>query len=201
MSIAIDKLTTKEFSQHLSYRDRIRLVLDEYGEKEVYLTTEQIASKVGLSVLTTYQAMYGLERAGEIELLRESSGDKDKIIGVKLIKLEVPEVIHERTVDKAILSTESRFQSKMLGKLPALVTYLQQKLAVEEAREALLKGGLSTDAIQFEENPLGEEAIFLLQKLSDLTATLNEIRFAKDAAERNYEFLKNKQGEPVGDPS
>jgi hypothetical protein len=183
---------SREFDAALSIRDRIRKALNEYGSQTIYTTVSEIAARAGVDPIKTYHALYGM-RDREIRLITEQNGDRPKIVGVQILRLEPVTKIHRRSARKAKTRANGKFDAQMLESLTHLNAYIKQRLAVEEAKEVLEKNGVDPSQVQFEPNPLGDEAIYLLSRLTDTKQELHTMQFDLEAARRDIEFMKRER--------
>jgi hypothetical protein len=183
-----------EFDRSLSLRDKIRLALEEYGDRDVPYSVDEIADKVGQANAVVYQALYGMARAGEIDFIKETVDGKQRIVGIRLNKSPSSSDIYARTAEK-VTSKEVRRQAAFMGKLVNLSEYIRQKAAIEEARELLRRSDLDPNQVLFEENPIAEEAIWLAENLQSALSELTSLRFDLEAAQRDVSFLKDKNKE------
>lgn len=182
----------ESFDRNISLRDQIRLTLEEYGDREIPYSVEDIAEKVGQANAVVYQALYGMARTGEIELLKESEGTtRSRITGVKLNKLTPSSDILAKTAEKAA-SKEIKKQVSFMSRLTNLSEYVRQKSAIEEARELLRKNDLDPNQVLFDEDPIGEEAIWLAENLQSAISELTSLRYDLEAAQRDVKYLKEK---------
>lgn len=200
----------------LTVQDKIRLHLESYGAKEIPVTIEDIANRVGLPRNSVYQGLHRLAQYNEIVLQKEASGiGKERIIGIKLIRLQPS----GRTYRRAAARSNSRSRP-VIGQLdfgtfspdalaasikdevpalPKIVEYLEKKLAIEEMKATAAAAGLDESVIQFELDEIAEEGVLLLKLYTDLRNKYNDLKekhqqlgFDLDAEKRNVEFLKNK---------
>jgi len=86
--------------------------------------------------------------------------------------------------------------------MPELSKYLQKRTAIEEAKQNLAKAGLDPAIIQFEPEPLGEEAIAILSMYQEILSKFEKIKKEKQMLEfdvaaykRDIEYLKSKTKE------
>jgi hypothetical protein len=179
----------------ISLRDQIRLTLEEYGDRDIPYAVEDIAEKIGQANAVVYQALYGMARTGEIELLKESDGTtRSRIVGIRLNKLASSSDILAKSAEKAA-SKEIKKQVTFMSRLVNLSEYIRRKSAIEEARELLRKNDLDPNQVLFDEDPIGEEAIWLAENLQSAISELTSLRYDLEAAQRDVAYLKEKHKE------
>jgi hypothetical protein len=192
----------------LTVQDQLRLHLEEYGQKEIPVTIEQLSTRLGLPKNSVYQALHRLRQYGEISIEKDTAGDKERITGVKLIKLQPSNRTYKRAAarsGKIIRFNPSQIPSenrKVVDGVPVLeatTAYLNKKLAVERMREQAQTAGLDPTVIQFTPEPIAEEAIMLFKLYHELKTAYDELNqnyklqgFDLQAEKRNNEVLKRK---------
>ena len=108
--------------------------------------------------------------------------------------MEDGEIIKDRINGTVAKKSGDKERKLVTGpdKIPNLIKYATAKLAVEEARKLLLDKGVSAK-IDYDENPLGEEGLWLLSKLEEKIGAYEQLKIQLDAAERNLQNLKERQ--------
>jgi hypothetical protein len=173
-------------------QDKLRAALLAYGYKEIYLSIDDLIGKTGLTYSQIYQTLYRLQKMGELDILREQDENgRYKVSGVKLNKSEPSEVITERIQDREITKQTSRDLNKVAISVPHTLEYINRKLAVERAREEVVKAHIDPDdVITFTPDPMGEEAVFLFSKLQEAIEINRSLNFDLEAEKRNVAYLK-----------
>lgn len=201
---------SKQFDDTLTVQDKIRLALNEFGAKYIPITIDEFATQLHLPYNSVYQALHRLRGYGEIDFDKsEAEGDRDKIIGIKVIKLEPSNRTYRRaasrrsgrpqTIRPALRSVNTVDTVDGIPVLPKVTEYLTQKLTIEEMKQRAKEAGLEPSVIAFEPDALGEESVTLLKLYTDLltrhNALVEEHRmqgFDLEAEKRNNEALKRK---------
>ena len=193
----------------LTVQDRIRLKLNEFGEKHIPVTIEQLSSDLRMPNNSVYQALHRLRSNGEIEFEKtETEGGRDKIVGINVIKLEPSNRTYKRAADRSGRAQTIRPALRLVSSvdtvdgipvLPETTNYLQQKLAVEEMKNKAIEAGLDPAMITFEPNPLAEESVTLLKLYTDLRdkyqekkTALIQMSYDLEAERRNVDYYKGK---------
>lgn len=187
MTTIIERSTSRGDMQ-----DKLRAALLAYGYKEIYLSIDDLIGKTGLTYSQIYQTLYRLQKMGELDILREQDENgRYKVSGVKLNKSEPSEVITERIQDREITKQTSRDLNKVAISVPHTLEYINRKLAVERAREEVVKAHIDPDdVITFTPDPMGEEAVFLFSKLQEAIEINRSLNFDLEAEKRNVAYLK-----------
>jgi hypothetical protein len=208
-------IENSSLNKELTVQDRVRLKLNEFGQRTVPITIDELAASLRLPNNSVYQAINRLRIYGEVDVEKEQlSNGKEKIVGIKINKLEPSTRTYRRAVDRAHRSgpvkriipehhVELNVSSvETVNGIPLLTEttdYLNKKLAVEHMKQQALEAGLDASVIAFEPNPLGEEAIVLLKMYTELQEEVNNLKetnrglgFDLEAERRNAEYYKNK---------
>lgn len=195
---------------NLTLQDKIRLILNdninETNTRYVPVTVGDLATALGTSVYNAYQTLYRLQKLGEIELDKDMSSGKAKIIGITVNKLEPTGRTYERAAERAkanIKMIDSVYTEDISAGMPSLSNYLNQKLAVVAMQTQAREAGLNPEeTIKFEPNPYAEEGLTLLKILGEVNTQLAETKIALEAktydyeaAKRDVEFLKRGRKE------
>jgi hypothetical protein len=200
--------TTGTLDDFITLQDRIRIKLNDYGNKYVPITVSELARELKVNNYNVYQALYRLKNLGEIELEKEESeeGGRAKIIGINVIKLEPSGRTYHRAAERAkseAAKVDSIEISSIESQMTALQEYLNQKLAILEMEDTARKAGLNPeDTVRFEPNEFAEEGLLLLKLLGDVSKQLKETKeklqmteFDLEAEKRNVEFLSRQKRE------
>lgn len=201
----------KSLDDSLTVQDRLRLFLEFFGQKHISITIDEIARQLGLPTNSVYQAVHRLRGYGELDIEKEPMGEsgRDKIVGIKLIKLQPSGRTYKRAAERSgkihrirpdvVLPQDSPVETGEVPSLPNLIKYLEKKLAVEDMKTRAIAAGLDESIIQFEDNPLAEEGIILLKLYTDLSNKFDglktenmQLRFDVEAEKRNVAYLKQK---------
>ena len=171
-------------------QDRVRNVLLSYGTQDISISIDDLVGKTTLSYSQVYQTLYRLQQMGEIEIIKEDGVQRPKVTGIKLRRMENKESITERIQEQEAERKTSRDINKVSELIPATKTYINKRIAVERAKEELIKAKVDDSIINFEPEPLGEEAIYLLQELTE--ALKENVLLTNDLAaeKRNAEYFK-----------
>src|ERR1035437_6223116 len=156
-------------NSNLTVQDQVRLFLGQFGQKNISTTIEEIAQHMEQPRTSVYQAIHRLEEKGEIDLEKELlENGREKIIGIKLIKLEQSGRTYQRAADRSGRITRIKptdLNSVITGiepTFPALLAYMHKRLAVENIREQAINAGMDADSvIQFTHDDISEEALVL----------------------------------------
>lgn len=168
-------------------QDRVRDILLSYHTREVKITVDDLVGRTGFDHSQVYQTLYRLQQANELTIIKDDDGQRPRIIGVRLNKITEPSEVHHRVVSREITD-------KTTKKFPATLAYIKRRLAVERAKEEVLKANLRPDdVISFTPDPLGEEAILLFHELIESTSRNKIIEQDLIAERRNAEFYKNSR--------
>lgn len=160
---------------NLTVQDRIRLHLGEFGQKNISVTIDEIASQMQLPKTSVYQGIHRLAEKGEVTLEKElMDNTRERIIGINLVKLEPSGRTYRKAADRS--GKVIRIKSDQLETIdvsetpvfPNLVEYMQKRLAVENMKEQALAAGLDTSVIQFTQDEMAEEALVLMKLWTDL---------------------------------
>ncbi len=175
-------------------KDIVRNYLLTRGEVEVATTVDQIVGGTKLNASQIYNILHSMEKNNEISVVREQlpSGYR-KISDIRLIKMERKEVIEDRVKEAAGKKISQMELKKASSNLKATMEYAEQKLAIEEAKQVLLKHNMSSTYIFFEENPLGEDALWLLAKCESLIENNYQLKSELKAANN---LISNLGGKP-----
>lgn len=196
----------KALDASLTLQERVRIVLNSYHDREPRFTSEEIAKKINSDAVSVYQALWRLQKAGEIELIKQPIGTygKEKVAGAKLIRVEPTGKTYYRAAKRASTKyiNNNGQHKEMASNMPELSKYLRKKTAIEEAKQNLAKAGLDPSIIQFETEPLGEEAIAILSLYQEALTKLEKsekekqmLEFDVAACKRDIEYLKSKSKE------
>jgi hypothetical protein len=185
---------TSTASSRGDMQDKLRTALLSYGEREVNLSIDDLIGKTGLSYSQIYQALYRLQRLGELEILREQEPNgKARVAGVRLARMETPDTITQRTVERSIARQTTKDFTNVSLNVPNIIEYMNQKLAIERARAEIVKANINPDdVISFAPNPLGEEGLFLLSKLQEVVEQARMLSNDLEAEKRNAQYYKEK---------
>jgi hypothetical protein len=91
-----DKVASKSIvNSHLSVRERVSIALQTYGTQTIICTLDDLIGATGLEGQRIYQALYGMQRAGRLEILTEPIHDtgrrkfsvKEKNLELKILFL------------------------------------------------------------------------------------------------------------------
>ena len=188
------------FDSGVTLQDRVRLYLGEHIQDNRYVpvTTDKIASDLRVQPYNVYQTLARLQRLNEIEFDK----DGNKIIGIKVHKLEQSGRTYQRAAERAKIAISGEdYEGRMIN----LLTYSKQKLTVLRMHETAKQAGLDPqDTVKFEENPYAEEGLLLLDVIKGLNDKINELKnieYDLEAARRDNEFLKRQRGQLVGSTS
>lgn len=175
-------------------QDRVREILLSPGEREVNITVDQLIGKTGLNYSQVYQTLYRLERLGEIELIREDeSAQRSPVVGVKLLRMAPISGISARNEDRLVETKISQDARKMSMTVPHVLEYINQRLAIEKARAAVMEANMNPEEVMsFTPNPLGEEAIQLLQALTERNRENLLLKNDLEAERQNAETYKTR---------
>lgn len=173
-------------------QDRLRKVLLEYGTKDIDCTVDILVGKTGLLYPQVYQALYRLQNLGEISIIKEDENSpRSPIIGITLMKMAPINQVQTRLDTRHAEIISEKAASKVKSQVPHVLEYIKEKIAVENAIEALSGTNLNPEeVIKFTPDPLGEEALILLQELTDTKKVLSITEMDLQAARRDNEFLK-----------
>lgn len=173
--------------------DKIRQVLLSYGEQTVPITIDDLIGKTRLGSSQIYQTLYRLSQKGELELLKDEDSPRPKIVGVKLLRMEPIEKVSERNEEREEQKKTVQELNKMSLEVPNTIDYIEKKIAVEKAREELSRANIDPNTVlNFEVDPLGEEAIILFDKLQNTIKKNNELYNDLEAQKRNAEEYKRR---------
>jgi hypothetical protein len=174
-----------------SLQDQVRkLVLSNYAnERET--TLDELKNKLGLSHSQVMQTLYRLQRANEVNIIKEEGENgHNRVIGVRPIRMEKESAIEDRIQESA--ANKNAYKEKKinigLNKIPNTIKYANAKLAIEEARKLLLEKGVDAK-IEFDLDPIGEESIYLLGLLEQKIDDNEVLKQQLSAAQRNNETL------------
>lgn len=193
-----------QLDNYLTLQDKIRIELNQYGNKYVPLTVSDLAAKLRINTYPVYQALYRLKSKGEIELdKKESDNGRSSIIGVNIIKLEPSGRTYHRAAERAKFEVVGTMEEDIEGQMTALQEYLNQKLAIIDMQKQAEEAGLNPEeTIRFEPNQYAEEGLLLLKLIGDITKDLKETKsklqmteFDLEAERRNVEYLTNQKRE------
>lgn len=191
---------------YLNIEDQIRLILNNEigstGKNYVATTIGDLASKLKEDRAPVYQALSRLKTKGEIEFDKEDEDNRNRIVGIKVIKLAPSGRTYIRAAERGKADVARAIESgpDLTENTGALVEYIRQKTAILRMREQAVASGLNPDdTVKFEPIPLAEEAIFILQQYNDLKVKYDELikeyrmqQFDLEAAQRDVQYLKRK---------
>lgn len=176
--------------------DKVRLTLEEFGDRDITATVDELAKRAKMSRTSMYQTLHRLEQKNEIEVIKTKDNGHELIIGVRLLKMPRHSAITAKSAEKAIAKDKEDTVESLTQTFPMLTKYLKTRLAIENAKEKLVESGLDPDQIiKFDPDPLAEEAMKLLQKLIDKSNEATELKYERDAAKRDIEFYEKKHKE------
>ena len=193
------------FDSNLTLQDRVRLFLNDQGEREVKITIGELAEQLDKPEPSVYQVINILRQRGEIELEKESlENGREKIVGLKINKLEPSGRTYKRAAERSsgrIERIKPQLDSLVPSQeelfLPVTVEYLKKKLVIEDMKSRAISAGLSETVVTFDPDPQAEEAILLLKALTDLKTAHEQLKeehqmqsFDLEAERRNVAALK-----------
>jgi hypothetical protein len=185
-------------------QDHLRATLLEYKQREINLSIDDLINKTGLNYSQIYQTLYRLQRLGELEILRDEDAvtGRARVSGVRLTRMETPPQIEQRIEERAVNHQVNKDLTAVSVAIPNVLEYMNQKLAIEKARAEILKANIDPDdVINFETNPLGEEAIFLLSKVQEALESNRTLTNDLEAEKRNSRYYKERVGTTTFDDS
>ena len=190
----------QRIDKSLTLQDKVRFHLESYGQREIPLTVEQLSTKLDRPEASVYQVINLLRKNNEIELKKETlSNGREKIIGVKLIRLQPSGRTYRRSERSGpvtkVLPPMDEVSDTM--SLTHLIGYLEKKLALEDMRERAIEVGLNESVITFEPDEIAEEGIVLLKLYTELKKQYLDLLeehkmqgYDLDAEKRNVVVLK-----------
>lgn len=189
-----------EFEKAHTLQDRVRIWLGEHHNRYVPTTTEDMASALKIKPYEAYQTLARLKRLGEIEI---EKGDKNNIVGIKINKLQPSGRTYERIAERAKKEQPSSEPGTGVEKMAALRAYLEKKRAILDMQQRAREAGLDPEnTILFEEDPIAEEGLVLLNMVVDLSTKLKETQeelrmtgYDLEAARRDIDFMKSTKRE------
>lgn len=191
-----------ELELAISTEDQVKQTLLAKGEKNTGLTGRDIVNKTGLTYNQVMQCLYVLQKRGEISIEYDTAGAQRRMANIILAKMEPISAVNSRIKEANVEKKVSKDKKQVMGidKIPDIINYIQRKIAIEEARNLLLSKGFSPDqansSVIFSEEPLAEQAIYLLSKLEDALKESQNLRIDLDAAKRDLYVLKGQNDEP-----
>lgn len=201
VTTTIDMEAKKAIDKTLTVRDKLLIALQawamERDTNEIYQTIPDLAAKAGVNPSTASVEVWRMTEEKVIETIKERSekNGRQKVVGFILRKAANPAKIVASGAEKA-KAADSRPVKKLMTPriLPHLVhvkKYMEQKEAVEKARQILTDAGLGGDTITFTlENPYAEEAVQILAELTEATRLLGECRIEVEAARQAAPFTE-----------
>lgn len=170
-----------------THLDSVRAYLQSHGGNYIEVDSMDSLirdSKMGKGAFT--QAFYRLRHLGEIDTdVDVSPGGRKTIKGIRLIKMSATSTIirndaekqkrlHKPKMDEAVAQAES--------KLPNIIDYAKKKNVIKEITEKLAAEGFVNEevTINFEIDPLAEEAMLLLDVLGRARTALSQLTEERD---------------------
>jgi hypothetical protein len=189
--------------EYMPIQDQLRTYFDRKSTnvgRNIPVTVRELQDNLKLTYAQAYQGVKRLENSGEISLEKEDlPNGREKITGITLHRLEPSGRTYRRAAERAkkVITDKKLPTIEADATFPELLEYLNKKLTIEELREHALNGGLDPSIISFEVSEIAEEALLLLQKVSDLTKDIETLRnekqmleFDLEAERRNSESYK-----------
>lgn len=184
--------------QSLSMLERVSFLLQSYGTQDVYATMDDLAGKLSVpDASKVYNAVWRLasQNPPKVEILKENvdGGARQKVVGVRLLKLEDPEEILERAAERALAhpATEKARSPLTMDELPAFTEYLRKRAAVEKAKELLADAGVDTSGIAFTSAPLGEDCIKLWDHMLRMQNDISNLSAENEVLRRKLSQYEN----------
>jgi len=168
----------------LTALDSVRAYLQSHGGS--YIEISDMTSFVRDSKIPDgrfKQAFYRLRTMGEIDTdVKVSDGGRRTIVGIKLVKMPSMSTIVKNDAETKKISHKSSVPTlKAKIELPFVVDYLKKKNVIAEITSKLADSGfIPDDVITFSPDPMGEEAIALLDVLGQAQAALSQLVGERD---------------------
>ena len=196
--------TENAIERGMTIKERVMRALQSYGTQEVYASLSDIAAKTGrvgapsLEPKQVYIAVWGLAQEGKLDIMTEGikNTQRKQFSGVKLRKAENVEKPIEKSAEKVRNGKAEKAAERVQERFPLIFTYTQQKVAVQRAKEILESVHLPSDQIQFEDDPLAEEAVAILHDYVETLREKIELETQLAAANSELRFFK-EQRQPI----
>lgn len=191
--IPFSRAATKAIDESIPVTERVFLALQSYGAREIYQSVDDIAAKAHLRPIQVYQALYRMAHGKKVEILKETKGGRDHIVGVKLnVGVDPVETITNGAAKaKESKQLARKYQPKVSTSIEHLSAYMSKKLAVEQARKILMDAGIDIESKledAFQQDDLGEEAIAIYKELVDTKNLLASAYVDLDACRQITKF-------------
>lgn len=187
----------------LSATDRVRIFLNSEGKSYIPVSNlTDLATKADMDKTKFYQALYRMQASGEIEMESDFRKGENRryVVGIKVKKLAtIPSIATSGEIQKPKM--QKKPVENPLGpspKLPIIGQYIHQKNVLNDIAAKLAAEGFAPDAIQvnFEENPMAEEAISIIELFDRASQTIvdlnNEKNTYKEKADRLEAIMKQQ---------
>jgi DNA-binding PadR family transcriptional regulator len=198
---------TPNIDDNITLQDKVRHYLQNFHERDISITISELSNQLSQPEPSIYQVINNLRKNNEIELEKEATdGNREKIVGIRINRLNFSGRKYVRRTDRSgpvtrIMPDVEDVETDVTS-LDNVKEYLEKKLAVEDMKARAIQAGLNESVISFEENPLGEEAIFLLKMWSETKDALEKLQevhmqlgFDYEAEKRNVTYLKGVKRE------
>lgn len=190
----IDTDAKKALDSALTVKEKLLIALQTWatqrGTNEIYQTIDDLAAFAKVHRPTAQTTLYIMAQNNEIEILKSDriGSAAPKIIGFKLKKAASPQKIVAKSVeqvkhDETKPTVKKLMSPKILPHLIHVRKYMDQKMAVDQARKILVDAGVDA-SVSFETDPLAEEAVQILEELVVVTRLLGECKIEQEAARR-----------------
>jgi hypothetical protein len=161
--------------------DQVRTYLQSYGDK--YIACDSLEDMIVASKIKRNQfvaGFYQLARSGEItQDVIKSPGGRKFVKGVTLNHMPSTETIIRKDAEKKKISAKAPIQNK--SNLVHVTEYLKKKSVIEEIKEKLAANGfIPEEMLTFNEDPMGEEAVALLDLVGRAQTALSAITEERD---------------------
>lgn len=159
--------------------DKVRAFLLSKGTN--YIPVGELSDLIAESKIGRTQfipAFYQLKRMGEIETdVVISDGGRRSIKGITIKKMPSVSTIIHNDGKKKKMAKAPEAPKLVTATLPNIVAYLEKKTVLAEISEKLATAGFEDDevTINFEMDPMGEEALTLLDLVGRAQAAVNQL--------------------------
>jgi phosphopentomutase len=199
-AMPIDRGAKRAIDESIPVQDRVLMAVESFvrnGDRIVYQSVDDIASRASMPNVNTFQALYRLAKKGMIEILTEMNGNRKRIVGFKLNKAPEPSQVIQNGEEKAKTHRVivKRNEPKVSSRLVHLNEYMQKKIAVGKASDALVEAGIDPTDVSnalanlWHDDPMAEEAIAIFNELSETLREKNEMALRLEGNRQTREVV------------
>lgn len=175
--------------------DQLRAFLVSKGEQHIETNgLEPLVAESKMPRGSFMPAFYTLRKKGELSTeIVTSEGGRNRVVAVNLHKMPtVSSIIRNEGEKKKMVQKSKPPELVTKSSLTNLTAYMQKKTVIQEIQEKLAASGFTDEevAIDFPIDPMGEEAIALLDLVGRAQTALNAIVEERDQLKIDLEAEK-----------